>query len=107
MWHEWNASTNDIMMTWLALFVNLVTSHLACASCVHVHGACALYIYGVPKYPSGLACTQADSNLAKLTSSHFQVLNTQNANGSMPNMLPIAYLNENLRYCNKNLAWGK
>ena len=25
----------------------------------------------------------------------------------MPNMFPIVYLNENLRYCNENLAWGK
>ena len=22
-------------------------------------------------------------------------------------MFPIVYLNENLRYCNENLAWGK
>ena len=28
------------------------------------------------KYPSGLACMQADSNLEKITTSHFQVLNT-------------------------------
>ena len=25
----------------------------------------------------------------------------------MQNMFPIVYLNENLRYCNENLAWGK
>ena len=25
----------------------------------------------------------------------------------MPDMFPIVYLNENLRYCNENLAWGK
>ena len=50
---------------------------------------------------------QADLNLAKITTSHFQVLNTQNANQYMPNMIPIAYLNENLTDCNENLAWGK
>ena len=22
MWHEWNANTNDIMMTWFALYLN-------------------------------------------------------------------------------------
>ena len=65
-----------------------------------VHGACALYKYGEPNYPIGLACTQADPNLEKITTSHFQVLNAQNANDNMPNMIPIAYLNE-------NLAWGK
>ena len=25
----------------------------------------------------------------------------------MPNMFPIVYLSENLRYYNENLAWGK
>ena len=25
----------------------------------------------------------------------------------MPNMIPIAYLNENLMDCNENSAWGK
>ena len=51
--------------------------------------------------------TPADSNLKKLTTSHFKVLITQNANENMPNMFSLVYLNENLRYCNKNLAWGK
>ena len=32
---------------------------------------------------------------------------TQNANGNMPNMFPLGYLNQNLRHCNENLAWGK
>ena len=50
---------------------------------------------------------QANSNLVKITASHFQVLNTQNANENMPNMIPIAYLNENFTNCNENLAWGK
>ena len=72
-----------------------------------MHGAQALFKYGAPKYLSGLTCTQADSNLGKLTTSHFWVLNTQSANKTMPNMFPIAYLNENLRYCIENLAWGK
>ena len=35
---------------------------------------------------------QADLNLGKLTTSHFQVLITQNANGNMPNMIHIAYI---------------
>ena len=106
MWHEWNANADDIMMTYFALFANLVSSHLACMSCMHMHGACALIKYGMPKYLSGLVCTQANSNLGKLTASHYWVLNTQNANKNMQNMFPIAYLNENLRHCNENLAWG-
>ena len=106
-WHEWNANTNDIMMTWFTLFANLRTSHLACVSYACMHGTCTLYKFGVSKYPSGLACMQADSNLGKLTASHFQVQNTHNANEIMPNMIPFVYLNENLIYCNENLAWGK
>ena len=74
---------------------------------MHVHGAHALYKYGTSKYPSGLACMQADSNLWKITASHFWVLNAQNANENMPNMIPIVYVNENLMYCNENLAWGR
>ena len=50
---------------------------------------------------------QADLNLEKLTASHFQALNAQNPNENMPNMIPIASLNENLMDCNENLAWGK
>ena len=50
---------------------------------------------------------QANANLGKLTASHFQVLNTQNANENMPNMIPIAYLNEILMDCNENQAQGK
>ena len=85
------------MMTW---FANLVSSHLVCTSHVHVHRTHALNKYGMSKYPSGLACMQADFNLGKLSTSYFQVLNTQNANDNMPNMFPIAYLNENLMYSN-------
>ena len=89
-----------------------MVSCLVCALCMHMHGTGALNIYmvcvskyGVSKYVSGLACTQADSNLGKITTPHFQVLNAQNANKNMPIMLPIAYVNENLMDCNENLAW--
>ena len=44
---------------------------------------------------------QANLNLEKITTSHFQVLN---GNRNMPNMIPIAYLNENFTDCNENLA---
>ena len=70
-------------------------------------GTCAIIKMGAPKYLNSLTGTPADLNLRKLTASHFDVLITQNANENMPNMFPIVYLNENLRYCNKNLAWGK
>ena len=50
--------------------------HIACMH-VCMHGAHALNEYGVPKYPSGLACMQADSNLGKITASLFWVLNAQ------------------------------
>ena len=79
-WHKWNANVNDIMMMWFASFMNLVTSHLGCMTCMHVHDAHALYKYGTSNYPSGLACTQANSNLEKITASCFQVLNAQNTN---------------------------
>ena len=107
MWHEWIANAGDVMVTWFASYANLVTSCWACMSHVHVHGACAIIKNGVSKYPSSLAGMQADSNLWKITASHFWVLNTQNVNENMPNLFPIAYLNENLRYHNENLAWGK
>ena len=84
MWYEWNANADDVMMMWFTLFVNLVTSHLACVMCAHMHDTCALNKYGASKYLSGLACMQADSNLEKITTSHFQVLNAQNANENMP-----------------------
>ena len=57
---------------------------------------------GMLKYSNGLMGMPANSNLRKLTASHFKVLITQNANENMPNMFPIVYLNENLRYCNEN-----
>ena len=106
-WHEWNVNANDVMMTWFTFFVNLVKSSLACASHMHIHSAHALIKYGTSKYLSGLVCIQANSNLGKLTASHFLVLYTQIANDNMPNMIPIAYHNKNLMDCNENLAWGK
>ena len=80
---------------------------LACVSRVHVRGACAISKMGASKYSNGLTGTPADSNLGKLSASHFKVPITQNANENMPNMFPLVYLNENLRYCNENGAWGK
>ena len=106
-WHEWNANAGDIMVMWFASYVNLVTSPWACASCMHVHGTCAIIKMGASKYLNSLMGMPTNSNLMKLTASHFNALNTQNANENMPNMFPIVYLNENLRYCNENLAWGK
>ena len=64
-----------------------------------MHSASAQCKNGVCKYPSGLACLQADLNLENL--------NTQNANENMPNMIPIGYLNDNFKDCNKDWAWGK
>ena len=59
----------------------------------------------MPKYLNGLTGMPADLNLGKLTASHFNALINPNAKGNMPNMFPIVYLNENLRYCNEDLAW--
>ena len=50
---------------------------------------------------------QADLNLAKITASDFQLLNTQYAKRNMPNMILIAYPNKNLTNCNENFTWGK
>ena len=50
---------------------------------------------------------QADLNLVKITTSQLWVLSTQNATQNMPNLIPIAYLNEKFTDCNENLAWGK
>ena len=40
--------------------------------------------------------------LAYFNNSHFHILNTQNANGNMPNMILIAQLNENFSNCDEN-----
>ena len=71
MWHEWNANADDIMMMWFTLYANLVTSHLPCVAHMHMHGTCALCKTSTSKYSSGLACMQADSNLAIITAAHF------------------------------------
>ena len=78
--HKWNVNTDDIMMTWFTLHVNLAMSCLACTMCMDVHGACALCRTSTSKYFSGLVCMQANPILAKITASHFWVLNSQNAN---------------------------
>ena len=71
MWHQWNANAGDIMMTWFASYANLLTSYWACASHVHVHGACAINKMGVLKYSNSLMGMPADLNVRKLTASHF------------------------------------
>ena len=101
---------NDIiiMMTWLALYVNLVTSHLACAMCTHMHGTCALCRNSMSKYLSGLVCPQAHSKHRE--NNRFTFLGTKypKCNENMPkNMLPITCLNKNSMDCNDNLAWSK
>ena len=72
-----------------------------------MHDTCAIIKMGTSKYLNGLMDMPANLNVGKLTASHFNALITQNANENMPNMFPIVYLNENLRYFNENLAWGK
>ena len=71
VWHKWNVNAGDIMVTWFASYVNLVTSRWACTSHAHVHGACAIIKMGAPKYLNGLMGTPADSNLRKLTASNY------------------------------------
>ena len=95
------------MVTWFASYANLATSWWPCVSRMCVHGAHAIIKMGMSKYSNSLTGMPADSNLTKLTASHFKALITQNENENMRDMFPIVYLNENLRYCNVNLAWGK
>ena len=101
-WHEWNASAVDVMVTWFAHDVNLVTSRWACALRAREHGTHARIKMGASKYPNSLTGMPADWNLGKITASHFKALITQNANENMPDMFLIVYLNENLRYGNEN-----
>ena len=68
MWHEWNANADDITMTWLALYANLVTSHVACMMHECMDGTHALCKNNMSKYLS--ACMQADSNLTPLISGY-------------------------------------
>ena len=107
MWHKWNENAGDVKVTCFTSYGNLVLSHWACTLCMCTHGTHALSKTSMPKYLRGLMGMQADSNLRKITASHSQVQNTQNANKNMPNIFPIVYLNENLRYCNENLPRGK
>ena len=79
-WHEWNVNADDVMMMWFTLYANLVTSHLAYAMCMHMHGTHTLYRNSKYKYLSDLACMQAISNLMKITAAYFQVLSTQSVN---------------------------
>ena len=102
MWHKWNTNSGDLMVVWFAKYTNLVTSRWACTSCMRMHGTCAIIKMGVSKYSNSLMGMPADSNLTKLTTSHYKVLITKNANENMPNMFPLVYLNENLRYSNEN-----
>ena len=102
MWHEWNANAGDVMVMWIASYANLVTSHWACTSRTRLHGTHSIIQMGASKYLNGLTGMPANSNLMKLTATHLKVLITQNANKDMPNMFPLVYLNENLRYCNEN-----
>ena len=83
MWHEWNMNTDDIMMMWFTSYVNPsdVTSGM--------HDACALSNMGMSEYQSGLACMQADLNLGKISTSHFWVLNTQNATRTCQTWFPL------------------
>ena len=79
MWHEWNAISGDVMVTWFTSYANLVTSRWACTSHACMHGAHALSKMGMTKYSNSLTGMPADLNLRKLTTSHFWVLITQNA----------------------------
>ena len=103
-WHKWNANTGDAMVTWFASYANLVMSHWACTSHMCVHGAHTITKVGTLKYFNGLMGTPANSNLRKLTTSHFVKCPSYLGNENMPIMFLIVYLNENLRYFNKNLA---
>ena len=67
MWHEWNVNCDDIMMTWFAY--NAIFSDIM--SRTH-----SIVILAQLSNQVG-QCAQADPHLAKITASHFQVLNTQ------------------------------
>ena len=74
MWHEC-ANTDDIIMIWFALYENLVMSHLACATCTHMHGTCALCRNSASKYSSSLGCMQANPKLSEYN--HYTFLGTK------------------------------
>ena len=87
--HEWNVNAGDIMVMWFASYVSLVMSSWAYALGTHMHGTHAIIKMGGLKHSNGLTGMPADSNLRKLTASHFNVLITQNTNENMPNMFLI------------------
>ena len=76
-------------------------------SCTCMHGAHSIFKMGVIKYLNGLTGIPTNSNLRKLTASHYNALITQMQMRTCQNMFLIVYLNENLRYCNENLPWSK
>ena len=49
MWHEWNANANDVMMMWLALYVNPSDVTSASMTHAHMHGTHALTKTGASK----------------------------------------------------------
>ena len=100
-------NAGEVMVTWFASYVNLATSQWACTSCASIHGTHHMIKMGAINYLNSLMGMPADSNFRKLTASELNVLITQNANENVPNIFLILYLNENLRYCNEDLAWGK
>ena len=61
-WQNWSVNAGDVMVMWFASYGNLVTSHWACMSCMHMHGTHAIIKNGAPKDLSGLAGMQAYSN---------------------------------------------
>ena len=87
-WHEWNANAGDVMVTWFASYVNLVTSQWACTTYTCMHGACALSEMGTLKYLNGLVGMPANSNLRKLTTAHFGVLTEFQTKRALSNSNP-------------------
>ena len=58
----------------------LVTSHLACMTHAYVHGAYALCRNSASKCLSGLAYTQPNSNLEKITATEYPKCKLELAN---------------------------
>ena len=95
MWHAWNTNANDIMMTWFTIFANLVRHHIWHVHhvCACMHGTCALDILPCLVCLSGLACTQANSDLENALGTKYQ--------------MHAKHVNENLMDCNENLVWDR
>ena len=104
IWHKWNVNSTMSCTYGLHQMQTLVMSCQACAACVHVHGTCSLHISGVPIWSLYM---EAKPTLDKISTSHYQVLNTQFANDIMPKRILIAQLNKNIPDCNENLGVGK